>query len=146
MFKIQQIDHIELFVPDQYEAARWYEQLFGLKIIPEFVDWADGGPLMISLDGTGQTGKLALFQGEPSATPLGFQRVAFGVDGANFMRFLARLDEIEVWDHRGRRVTRDLIVDHDKSWSIYFNDPFGHRYEVTSYDYDEITQWLKQVS
>ena len=25
MFKVQQIDHVELFVPEQYDAARWYE-------------------------------------------------------------------------------------------------------------------------
>lgn len=35
-FKVQQIDHVELFVPDRYEAAKGYEQILGLEIIPEF--------------------------------------------------------------------------------------------------------------
>jgi hypothetical protein len=26
MFKVLQIDHVELFVLDRYEAARWYER------------------------------------------------------------------------------------------------------------------------
>ena len=29
-FRVQQVDHIELYVPDQYEAARWYKQVFGI--------------------------------------------------------------------------------------------------------------------
>ena len=57
-----QIDHVELFVPDRYEAARWYERVLGLRVVPEFEPWATGGgPLMISTD-EGNT-KLALFEG-----------------------------------------------------------------------------------
>ena len=65
MFKVLQIDHVELFVPDRYEAARWYERTLGLQVVPECEPWAvDGGPLMISSDG-GST-KLALFEGQPA--------------------------------------------------------------------------------
>lgn len=35
MFKVLQIDHVELFVPDRYEAARWYERVLGLEPVPE---------------------------------------------------------------------------------------------------------------
>ena len=34
-FKVEQIDHVELFVPDRYAAARWYEQALGLRILPD---------------------------------------------------------------------------------------------------------------
>ena len=62
MFKVLQIDHVELFVPDRYEAARWYEHALGLQVVPGCEPWAaGGGPLMISSDG-GST-KLALFEG-----------------------------------------------------------------------------------
>ena len=61
MFKVLQIDHVELFVPERYEAARWYERTLGLQVVPECEPWAvDGGPLMISSDG-GST-KLALLR------------------------------------------------------------------------------------
>ena len=67
MFKVLQIDHVELFVPDRYEAARWYEHTLGLQVVPECEPWAaGGGPLMISSDG-GST-KLALFEGQPAAS------------------------------------------------------------------------------
>jgi catechol 2,3-dioxygenase-like lactoylglutathione lyase family enzyme len=138
MFRGLQIDHVELFVPDRYEAAEWYRRTLGFDIIPEFEVWAAGagGPLMISADG-GAT-KLALFEGESQASrpTAGFDRVAFRVDAAGFIAFLRRLDDEPLRDDRDRLVTADSVVDHDKSYSIYFCDPYGHRLEITTYDYD----------
>jgi catechol 2,3-dioxygenase-like lactoylglutathione lyase family enzyme len=139
-FQVRQVDHIELYVPDQYQAARWYEQVLGLKIIPEYTFWADeGGPLMISSDG-GST-KLALFKGEPpgfSSPLIGFRRVAFRVDGPGFLEFLERLGDHPVFDHEGRPATTLSVVDHDLAYSVYFCDPYGNRYEVTTYDYEHV--------
>lgn len=140
-FKVGSIDHVELFVPDRYAAAAWYERVFGLTIVPGFEHWAEstGGPLMISSDG-GAT-KLALFEGElPSDGPrTGFQRVAFQVDGPGMLAFLDRLGKLELNNRHGERLTRSQIVDHDGSWSIYFSDPWGNRFEITTYDY----AWVK---
>jgi catechol 2,3-dioxygenase-like lactoylglutathione lyase family enzyme len=144
-FRVQQVDHIELYVPDQYEAARWYKQVFGLEIMREFEFWVENGPLMISSDG-GST-MLALFKGEaPGFQPVpGFRRVAFRVDGPGFIQFLDRLPEQPVFDHSGQSTHKLEVIDHDKSYSVYFCDPYGNRYEVTSYDYSYITQQLAQV-
>ena len=62
-FRVLQIDHVELFVPDRREAADWYQRILGLEVVPEYQEWAavPGGPLMISSD-DGNT-KLALFEG-----------------------------------------------------------------------------------
>ena len=79
-FKVEQIDHVELFVPDRYAAARWYEETLGLRILPDYEHWAGpGGPLMISSDG-GDT-KLALFEGEARGQrrTAGHHRVAFRI-------------------------------------------------------------------
>lgn len=138
MFRVLQIDHVELFVPNRREAARWYQQALGLQVVPEYQNWEEDprGPLMISSDG-GNT-KLALFEGEPQRdrTTAGFHLVAFRVDAAGFKEFVDRLAELRVTDHRGRLVTRELVADHDTAYSIYFNDPYGHRLEVTTYDYN----------
>ncbi|MCO6453299.1 MAG: VOC family protein [Caldilineales bacterium] len=142
-FRVQQIDHVEVFVPDRYEAAKWYRQVFGLEILTDYEDWAeaDGGPLMISSDG-GST-KLALFQGEargkrPTA---GHHRVAFRVDGPGYLRFLGEVAGL-VYDDQGRQMAALRSVDHDKSFSVYFCDPWGNRYEVTTYDYDFVAQTM----
>ena len=142
-FQVQQIDHVELFVPDQYAAAHWYADVLGLHIIPEFEFWATDGPLMLATASHGT--KLALFQGEPKGNrpTAGHHRVAFGVDGLGFMQFLARLGEITVYNQDNERLTAQHTVDHDLSWSIYFCDPYGHLYEITTYDYDFVQQQLE---
>ena len=134
MFKVLQIDHVELFVPDRYEAAKWYARVLGLQIVPECEPWAaGGGPLMISSDG-GST-KLALFEGQPvpSGQTAAFRRVAFRVTAAGFAEFVERNPDL---------VTKDALVDHQQAYSIYFTDPYGHQLEVTTYEYDGTSAWL----
>ncbi len=132
-FRVQQIDHVELFVPDQYQAAAWYAEIFGLEILKAYEHWADGGPLMISSNGGGTM--LALFKGQPPGerSTVGYRRVAFRVDAQGFLAFLGRLAEHPVYQ-AGRALTRGDVVDHGLSYSIYFNDPWGHPYEVTTYE------------
>ena len=146
-FRVLQIDHVEFFVPDRHEAARWYQQVLGLEIVPEYEDWADtpGGPLMISSD-RGRT-KLALFQGEPQASrpAAGFHRVAFRVDSGGFMQFLQGLEANEVKNSEDRPVTVDSVVDHQKAYSIYFTDPYGHHLEITTYDHEATQAALTEL-
>jgi catechol 2,3-dioxygenase-like lactoylglutathione lyase family enzyme len=145
-FRVQRLDHVELFVPDRREAANWYRDVLGLDIVPEYEFWADDpdGPLMISSD-RGDT-KLALFEGNPqgSRETAGFHVVAFRVSAADFIGFLKRLPELELVDDRGRPVRSDRIVDHHAAWSLYFSDPFGHRLELTTYEYDQVIKGLER--
>jgi catechol 2,3-dioxygenase-like lactoylglutathione lyase family enzyme len=98
------IDHVELFVPDRYEAAGWYQRVLGLEILSAYEHWATapGGPLMISSD-DGST-KLALFEGEPqqSKPTAGFHRVAFRADAEAFIALLRRLEELDLKDQQDR--------------------------------------------
>lgn len=134
-----------MFVPDRYEAAGWYRRVLGLNIEREYEFWAQDahGPLMISSDG-GST-KLALFQGTPqgSRPTAGYHRVAFRVDGGGFLDFLGRLERLDLLDDDGRRVTPEQARDHDRSYSIYFCDPWGHRLDVTTYDHEDVSQRLR---
>jgi catechol 2,3-dioxygenase-like lactoylglutathione lyase family enzyme len=146
-FRVLQIDHIELFVPDRYEAAGWYQRILGLEIVPEYQEWAavPGGPLMISSD-DGNT-KLALFEGPPTGPKptVSFHRVAFRVNAGGFMDFLQRLKEQPLKDHYGAAVTSDAVVDHHKAYSIYFADPYGHQLELTTYEYEATRAALNEV-
>jgi catechol 2,3-dioxygenase-like lactoylglutathione lyase family enzyme len=144
-FRVDQIDHVEVFVPDRREAAEWYHRVLGCKIIPEYAEWSDDprGPLMVSPDG-GRT-KLALFQGEPQGTrpTTGFHLVAFRVGGPAFIEFLDRASKFGLEDARGEVLTRQSAVDHGKAYSVYFTDPYGHRLEVTSCQHEVIRQALR---
>lgn len=136
MFKADHLDHVELFVPDRREAARWYEETLGLSILSQHEHWADDprGPLMISCD----NGKsmLALFTGEPRGQQrtAGFHLVAFRVDGKGFFRFLEHIAEHPVRNEAGEEVRALTPRDHGQAFSVYFCDPWGHRLEVTTYD------------
>ena len=147
-FRVDQIDHVEFFVPDRHEAAAWYQRVLGLEILPGCEHWSDdpGGPLMISPDG-GNT-KLALFTGTPQGEreTTGFHLVAFRVGAVAFIEFLRRLPDLGLIDHHSRSVTADLVADHDSAYSLYFNDPHGHRLELTTYAYAETKTELVRLS
>ena len=97
---------------------------------------------MISSDG-GDT-KLALFEGTPqgSRETAGFHLVAFRVDAVNFVSFLDRLADLELRNQHGQPVTAASVADHSAAWSIYFCDPFGHRLELTTYEYEQVKALL----
>ena len=138
--RVGPIDHVELFVPDRQEAASWYQRALGLDVVEECRHWSENpsGPLMISSDGG--TTKLALFTGQPQGAreTSGFHRVAFSLDARGFLAFLERIAALELQDHQGRPVHADAVVDHQQAYSIYFADPYGHRLEVTTYDYEAV--------
>jgi catechol 2,3-dioxygenase-like lactoylglutathione lyase family enzyme len=139
------MDHVELFVPDRFEAAEWYEKVLGLRIVDEYLHWSDNpkGPLMISPD-DGNT-KIALFTGPPQAESdaVGFYLAAFRTNGSSFMKFLERLgNDLELYDHHGKKLTSDAAADHDKAFSIYFSDPYGNRLELTTYEHDYVKRKL----
>lgn len=138
-FRVDGIDHVELVVPDPGAAARWYGEVLGLEPLAAYESWADGdGPLVVSSDG-GET-MLALFGGDPDASGeiTGFHRVAFGTDAAGFLTFVDRLGGRDDVDVDGRAA----VVDHDLSFSVYFADPWGYPFEVTTYDYDAVAAEL----
>ena len=144
-FQVEQIDHVELFVPDRYEAAQWYEKVLGLKIVKGYKRWSDDphGPLMISTP-KAQT-KLALFRGEPQAgrKTAGYHCVAFRVTGKSFLQFLDILKDLKLQDDSGRMLTSSDYHDYTKAFSIYFFDPWGHRIEITSYEHEIVRKNLK---
>lgn len=145
-FTVDQIDHVEIFVPTRFEAAKWYRNVLGLKVVEKYKHWAKDprGPLMISSD-NGST-KLALFTGTPQnyGKEGGIKLVAFRVSGADFIKFMIRCDkELELYDHQHNRVISDSVVDHNQAFSLYFNDPYGHRFEITTYEYENVGKKLE---
>ena len=147
-FRVESLDHVELFVPDRTQAARWYHDVLGLEIVGNAAHWAANprGPLMISSDG-GRT-QLALFEGTPQGgrETAGFHRVAFRVSAEALDRFLSRLPDLKLRDADGREVTPAHIVDHSGAFSLYFSDPWGHRLELTTYECDEMRARLGRSS
>lgn len=125
------VDHFHVHVSDRAAAERWYAEVLNLRRVPELVFWASGrGPL--TLGNAEDTVHLALFEGE---SVKGDATIAFAVSAPAF---------IEWQNHLAKRLGRvPTPVDHDVSWSIYFADPDGNGYEITSYDYSALSSALR---
>jgi len=143
-FRVQQIDHVEVYVPSRREAARWYRETLGLEILASYEHLAEhqGGPLMISSD-DGST-KIALFTGKPRGrrSTAGWYRLAFRVDAKGFRTFLLHATRQGLQDSEGSPLGKASVKDHGQAFSVYFSDPWGHRLEITCYEADDLRQWL----
>jgi len=116
-------DHIHVFVADRAAAQAWYASVMGLTRTPELEFWADGGgPLM--LQDPDNTVHIALFERPHQKNRA---TVALRVSAEAFARWrnhLASFPEMSV-----------SLEDHTVSMSLYFSDPDGNPYEITTYDY-----------
>jgi catechol 2,3-dioxygenase-like lactoylglutathione lyase family enzyme len=124
-FEIQGLDHVALSVTDLQRSASFYADVLGLERAHD--EWHE--PVFMVAEGTG----LALFSegshppsGDPDAKPPArMLHVAFRVDRGSFEAAQAELAE------RGIEVS---FSDHGAAHSIYFEDPDGHKLELTTYE------------
>ncbi len=119
------IDHVHVYVADWAAAEAWYRRVLGFSRVEALMPWAvDNGPLTIeNADGSIH---LALFQTDrrpPIST------VAFGATGEEFLAWKDHLEAAQLT----LRVT-----DHRLAYSLYFSDPDGNTYEITTYDHEHV--------
>ena len=121
--KLLNIDHIHVFVSDRQEALDWYNNIFGLQPSEKIISLPQSGPIIIRNDE--DSINIAIFKGEPQGNR---SVIAFSVTGEEFINFYNTI----------RHSLNDNLkaVDHSSQFSIYFEDPYGNPYEVTSYDYE----------
>lgn len=126
MVTVEGIDHVALTVADVARAVAWYQEVLGLERRYQAA-WGDY-PAMVCAGAT----CLALFPpdaGAPGAAARGgasqLRHLAFRVDRANFVAAQQTLSRHGIsWRQE----------DHGIARSIYFQDPDGHRLEITTYD------------
>ena len=124
--KLQNIDHIHVFVLDRQKALDWYKNILGLKPLEKLITLPKYGPLTIRNDEG--TINIALFKGK---TQDNRSVIAFKVTGEEF---------INCHDKINQSITENIeLVDHSSQFSIYFDDPNGNPYEITSYDYEMLS-------
>jgi catechol-2,3-dioxygenase len=128
--KLEHFDHVHIFVADRVAAEAWYQRVLGFHRITELESWAkNGGPLTLANDNAHI--HLALFE-----RPAGKNHsvVALRASAIEFLRWKA---------HLTTTLSRTIdAVDHQFAWSLYFSDPDGNPFEITSYQYDEISRTM----
>ena len=130
MLKLESIDHVHVYTPDRARAETWYRRVLGLTRITEFEHWATkDGPLFLS--NPERSVSIALFERPAQPTR---SIIAFRVSGQDFMTWRAHLREM---------LGSVEAVDHAGSWSLYFTDPDGNPFEITSYDYEFLRDQLR---
>jgi catechol-2,3-dioxygenase len=126
-------DHVHVFVRDHGEAQAWYRRVLGFTLTPELEFWAaDGGPLTIQ--NASGTVHIALFERGERANKreplLCRSTIALRVDAAGWLAWR---------EHLARELPGAINEeDHVASMSLYFNDPDGNPYEITTYDVAEL--------
>ena len=128
--KLKNIDHIHIFVTDRQEALKWYRSVLGLKPVKNLLFWVKTGPLTIGNE-EGSV-HIALFKGEPNENR---SVVAFNTSGKEFINWHKKINDV---------IDGNIeAVNHSISFSIYFHDPYGNPFEITSYDYEILENHYK---
>ena len=124
--RLERIDHIHVFVTDRVAAERWYLDVLGFRRAPELKLWAGGGGPLTLADTSGGV-HLALFERPPQPCR---STIALAASATEFLAWQA---------HPGAVFGRPIeAVDHHLSWSLYFANPDGNPYEITSYAHDAL--------
>lgn len=126
------IDHIHVYVTDRNKAEQWYADVMGFSRVPELESWAVDGPL--TLQNPSGTVHIALFQApaQPCRSV-----IAVSVGPNEFIAWRQHLV-----DKLKRPVEPE---DHRLSWSLYFADPDGNPWEITSYQHAVIATLLRPI-
>lgn len=118
------LDHVAIRVTDLEAAARWYEQVLGLKRY-KLPEWGDFPVFMLS----GKSG-IALFPArvnnpmlDPDSKNVKIDHFAFNVTRENFEKAIQRYTSLKL---------EFYIEDHFYFDSIYTHDPDGHKVELTT--------------
>lgn len=126
---LSSIDHVHVYTMNRSAAVAWYGRVLQLEPVTEFASWvANGGPLF--LGNRSRSVCLALFEAERAkpASPT----IAFQVTGGEFSAWRSYLQS-----ELGIAIES---IDHEVAWSLYFSDPDGNRFEITTYDYAEVAE------
>lgn len=124
------VDHVHVYVANRESATKWYEDVLGLCVVGELKFWsAGGGPLTISnISGTIH---LALFERPAEKC---HSTIALSASANEFLAWRNHLSRV-----LGHEIE---LVNHAVSWSIYFSDPDGNPFEITSYEHSLILSQL----
>lgn len=130
---LERFDHIHVYVADRRGSERWYADVMGFGRVPELEFWAPGnGPLTIA--NPSGTVHLALFE-RPAK------------ECRSTIAFAATASEFLAWRTHLQGVLRRPVeaVDHTVSWSLYFADPDGNPFEITTYEYADVAAQVKGI-
>ena len=126
--KLNGIDHVHIYVANWGDAEQWYQRVLGFKRVDALMAWAvKNGPL--TLENPEGNIHLALFERDSHPNT---SAIAFGANGEEFLAWKAHLE---------RHGLELRHTDHKLAYSLYFSDPWGNLYEITTYERDYVLKY-----
>ena len=123
------IDHLHVYVSSLDQAEAWFETVLSLtRVESQMNSVVKGGPLI--LENRVQNIHLALFEREK---PELSSTIAFGASGNEFLVWKQYLED------QGLELR---VTDHTSDYSMYFKDPDGNLYEITTSERDYVAEQL----
>ncbi len=124
--ELQAIDHIHVFVSNRLKAEDWYRNVLGLYRTKDLEFWAEGGGPLTIQNTTGSV-HIALFERPAQACR---SVIALRVGASEYRAWKTHLQS----SLPGQVSEEDHVV----SLSLYFRDPDGNPYELTTYEVKEV--------
>lgn len=120
-------DHIAIVVPDMVEAERWYVDVLGAEVVGRY-NWGGDTAHPVTPHEDIRLGRdvISLFWGDPTRSQPRLIHYAFGCGS---------MDELDKW--RAHLESKDVAIRGPMAHpgfgavSIYFDDPWGYRLEIT---------------
>jgi catechol-2,3-dioxygenase len=131
---LEDLDHFHVHVADLAAAEAWYSRVLGLHRDSRLEFWMNGGgPLMIrNAEGSVH---LSLFE-RPRRDSR--STLAFRSSAAAFLQWRRHLESVLPGPVE--------LEDHTVSWSLYFSDPDGNPFEITTYEHEAVRLGLDSGS
>lgn len=120
-------DHIAIVVPDMVEAERWYVDVLGAEVVGRY-NWGGDTAHPVTPHEDIRLGRdvISLFWGDPTRSQPRLIHYAFGCGS---------MDELDKW--QAHLESKDVAIRGPMAHpgfgavSIYFDDPWGYRLEIT---------------
>jgi catechol 2,3-dioxygenase-like lactoylglutathione lyase family enzyme len=131
--RLLQVDHIHIYVENRTSSLKWYADVLGFAPIEELEFWASSPQEPLTIGSADGAIRLALF--EEAIMPCR-STIALGATGVEFLAWHTHL--------QNKLVTDIAIFDHQVTWSLYFSDPDGNPFEITTHEYEIVAASIKK--
>ena len=130
---VAKVDHIHRYVTDKFEAAKWYERVFGFRIVDKLLPNAKKYPKApLDIANADSSVMFALFSTDKPELMGSTASIAMRVAPDAFVRMMGNTVDLDIVDRGNARLTNDDIIHHDATgdMSVYFVDPWGNSIEI----------------